>query len=740
MVYLDDLIIFSSSLQKHLKGLAQVFERLRQVNLKIHPEKTHFLQTTVVFLGYQIGEGGIKVDPGKIQAIKEYPAPRTKKEVQRFFGLANFYRQFIKNFAEIALPLNRLVRKNAIFKWDSMCQRSFDELKEQLCAEHILAFPDFEKEFVVYTDASGEALGAVLHNSDGRPVNYASRTLKDAETRYSTVEKELLAIVFATKVFRPYLLGRHFLVKTDHRPLQWLNNMSLASSRLTKFRLQLDEFDFDVEHLPGTKNAAADALSRKPIDLTLTEQQIKTVEEVRTMFTEEVSVMTRAQARAQKGKDPDMVIMSKAPAEEWRLRIDSTAKGIHKNPPEKLIGVGADVDEKELTKELTQLRQKQKVQAVVVTRNEAEGNPQIPRACVAAGVTLLVIPNIMELKEAEHRKIALREAHILPTAGHAGVTRMWKTLRRKFYWPGMFRDVVTHVKKCEACRLMKKLSTPKPPQLLTDTPGEPFVKVYLDIVGPIDPPSRRRHSYILTMKDDFSKFILAKPVRQKTAQEVTATFLKAWVLRFGMPGTIVTDQGNEFKGIMPAVLKELGVGQKTSTPYHHQTVGCLENTHKPLGEFLRIYAKDKEDWDQWLPYFVFAFNTTENVTTGYTPFELLFGRSCRRPSELTDGEVPTAPESYDDYVAKLRYALKRMYRDVQKSTLSHKLQNIRRSMGTAAPQKVESGAQVYVRRGNRKKMDPVSDGPFNVEKVEYPNVTVRTDKGLKTVHVDRLVR
>lgn len=200
LVYLDDLIVFSETVDEHIRNLKEVFERLRWAHLQVHPGKTVFLRRTVVFLGYQIDEQGIRPDPRKVQEVKDWPRPKTTKQVQQFYGLTSFYRQFIPNFAEKANCFSQLLQKGVKFEWSEECEEVFEMLKKELCSDRVLAFANFDGEFTVYTDASNYALGAVLQNQDGRPVHFASRILKAAELSYATIEKEMLAMVFAATV------------------------------------------------------------------------------------------------------------------------------------------------------------------------------------------------------------------------------------------------------------------------------------------------------------------------------------------------------------------------------------------------------------------------------------------------------------------------------------------------------------------------------------------------------------
>lgn len=264
-VYLDDIIIFSETFDEHCTRLGNVLERLRAANLKVNLEKCAFLQESVKYLGHIVTADGVKPDPEKVRAVEEYPVPRTVREVKGFLGLAGYYRRFIQGFAEMAKPLTALLKKEAMYVWGREQQNSFDQLKRSLCSAAVLIYPDFEDGFILSTDASGWAVGAVLsqvRNGQERPVAYASRQMNRAEQNYSATEKELLAVVWATKVFRCYLLGRPFRLVTDHAALQWMLSLVDPSSRLTRWALRLSEFKYTVEHKPGKKHTNADALSR----------------------------------------------------------------------------------------------------------------------------------------------------------------------------------------------------------------------------------------------------------------------------------------------------------------------------------------------------------------------------------------------------------------------------------------------------------------------------------------------
>jgi len=280
-VYLDDIVIFSSTLEEHKSRLIQVFERLRQHSLLLQPDKCNFLKRRIKFLGHCITEDGVKPDEEKIACINKYPRPNNPKEIKSFLGLIGYYRRFIPDFAKVAKPLNNLLKKDIHFEWTQDQQNAFEKLKEIITTEPILQYPDFGKEFILTTDASKIALGAVLSQGkvgQDKPIAYASRTLNSAEQHYSTTELELLSILWATDHFRPYLYGRRFRIITDHRPLKWLLSVKTPGSRLMRWRLKLEEYDYEIEYKAGRLNSNADALSRVQVNITNAESKQETSE------------------------------------------------------------------------------------------------------------------------------------------------------------------------------------------------------------------------------------------------------------------------------------------------------------------------------------------------------------------------------------------------------------------------------------------------------------------------------
>ena len=264
-IYMDDIIVFSRTEEEHTHQLRQVCACLTRANLALNVKKCRFYQEQVVFLGVTVGRDGIRPNLEKTEPILKMAPPQTKKSVQEFLGLVNFYRDFCPGLAQKAIPLYELLKKDAIFAWKEIQNDAFNDIKKMLTTSPLLHIAKRGRPFTLSTDASAHSLGAVLSQiSDEHefPIAYASRTLSEAESRYSVIEKELLAIVFAVKRFRAYLLGVKFTVFSDHNPLQYLASLKDTHGRIARWMMFLQGFSFKVQYRPGKQNGNADALTR----------------------------------------------------------------------------------------------------------------------------------------------------------------------------------------------------------------------------------------------------------------------------------------------------------------------------------------------------------------------------------------------------------------------------------------------------------------------------------------------
>jgi len=266
LVYLDDILIFSDTIQEHANRLKMVLDRIQETKFKLNLGKCTFVAREVAYLGHLVSADVVSPDASKVKAIKSFPLPRNVRDVRAFLGLAGYYQSFIQNFAALSKPLTLLTRKDTKFSWSESQNTSFEALKEALMSDSVLAHPEFDKPFILSCDASNYAISAILgqeHEGKERPLSFASRVLNRHEINYSTTHKELLAVVFGVRTHRCFLHGRKFEIITDHAALKWLVTVkNHQCARLTHWVLKLAEYEFKIIHRPGKKHINADVLSQ----------------------------------------------------------------------------------------------------------------------------------------------------------------------------------------------------------------------------------------------------------------------------------------------------------------------------------------------------------------------------------------------------------------------------------------------------------------------------------------------
>ncbi|GFS96554.1 retrovirus-related Pol polyprotein from transposon 412 [Trichonephila clavipes] len=314
LIYLDDVIIGGRTFEEHLQNIRKVLSKLSDANLKLNPSKCKFFQKEVNYLGHIISAEGVRTDPEKVSAVKNWKRPENLRELRSFLGLCTYYRKFVKGFSNIARPLHKLTESKQKFQWTKECEDSFLQLKEALTSSPILIYPQPDKPFILDTDASNESVEAVLSQEiDGqeRVVAYWSKCLSKPERNYCVTRKELLAIVKAIEHFHHYLYGQKFLLRTDHASLTWLMNFRNTEGQVARWIQRLNEYYFDIRHRKGSSHGNADALSRRPCP-----ENCRHCSRVETKYDYAIRQITTSTATP-----PDPWVTRKFEKTRWRILI-----------------------------------------------------------------------------------------------------------------------------------------------------------------------------------------------------------------------------------------------------------------------------------------------------------------------------------------------------------------------------------------------------------------------------------
>lgn len=572
LVYMDDVIVYSKSMESHIEDLKKVMNMINQAGLKLHYDKCSFGQEKVNYLGYVISNNLISTDQNKIKAINQFPLPKTMKQLKSFLGLANYYRRFIPSFSALCAPLYELTRNKKLESWSKKNIKVFEEIKKALVSPSVLCMPDFNKEFFVTTDASDYAIGAILsqkNDINAGVVSYFSRKLSDTEKKYSVFEKEALAIVSAIKEFKYYLYGRKFQVFTDHNPLCYLKNIKDMHGRVARWLMFLQEYEFQVNYKCGSKNINADALSRIEI---INNCFINNLQQTN-YFLNEVN-------------------------KDFKLKNFKKIINKHKNKYQTKRGIFS------ISKDGLIIR-------THVCKNKTYCQIYVPKSLQKE----LLIKNHDEMC-------------------HPGQYKTFDNIREYYYWPGYVYDVHNYVKACLICQKSKVYPICSS-KLQHYMPLKPFEIIQCDVVGPL-PTSEKGNRFILVITDVFSKWVEAFPLTTVTSQVYVDIIIKDIISRYGIPKQIHTDQGTNFtSNIVHEICNKLQINKTNTTSYHPQSNGIVERSNKTLKEMLIKCLKPEKNWDNYLPIVLLIYRNMYHETIHCSPSEVLFGHRSILPKDFS---------------------------------------------------------------------------------------------------------
>lgn len=701
LVYLDDVLIYSKDAHQHMKHLRIVLSLLRENQLFIKRSKCEFGLNAIKFLGCVVTDRGITIDPEKTKAITEWPVPsgtpaQCRTQLRAFLGLANFNHRWVRHFAEPAAPLNALTPDKAEWKWEPHHQQAFDELKRRLTEKPLFVHaPHPTAPYYVETDASQAATGAVLYqcpDSEIQVIAYSSRKLQPVESLYHPYEREMLGVVTALKIWRHYLLGRLFHLYTDNTAVSQFLRQPRLTPKQARWVMLLSEYDFNLYHLPGTRNVLADTLSRRPDH----SQPSQTNHEIHLQC-----------SRSLHDTANHINVLRSGPtgSSPFYEQVKSDAE----SDPEYQNVVMAAAE--------GQLRD--------FTENDdlvwyTPGPDITPRLYVPDGYA---------------RQQLLAQAHDHPTSGHLGVHKTYELLLRFYYWPRMFHTVHEYVSKCATCN-RNKTSNQKPMGHLypLPLPNHCWEEVSHDLITGL-PRTPRGHDAIVVFVDRLSKRIVLAPCSSNITAEQYANLFFTHVFRhFGLPKRLISDRDPRFTShFWQALFKRLGTSLNISTAHHPQTDGQTERANRTIEDMLRAYVSPlHNNWDEYLIPAEFAYNNSLQASTGFTPFYLTNGRHPYTPLSLAfDQARPQTQEQVPayDFFNRFHKHLSRAKDALHKAQFrqQHYANQHRHDTQFAVGDYVLLSTQhlnMHVHENSTPKLFPKYVGPFRISQVISP-VTYR---------------
>ena len=705
-----------------------------------------------LFLGRVVSAEGVSVNPENVEKVKNWPVPKSVKDVEKFLGFLNYHREHIQNYARDTSVLYKLTGSRAIFTWDEEHQKAFEFLKDRMINAPILSYPSANGVFILDTDASGSAIGAVLsqiQNDIEKVISYGSYILTPEQRRYCVTRRELLAIVRFTRQYRHYLLGRQFYIRTDHNSLTWLLRFKYIEGQLARWLEELSQFDIVLLHRSGKKHGNADGMSRIP---------------------DEVPFCDCYTA----GSDPSSLPCGgckycQLAHDQWSRFEDDVDEVVPLAVKTVAISEHGDSWLKEFTKEQLHSAQLsdpclQKLISWISTgvtpeQNDlALGSPTVKhfylnknRLLYQEGLLfymwkgsicdqkLFIVPESLKQK-------VMSLNHDLPLTGHMGIAKTITRVKQSFMWYNMAKDIEVFVKSCSLCNRNKKANVKPKAALGQYHAGSPLEPVHIDILGPFT-PSSKGNQYVLMIVDQFTKWLECFPLPQQKAEETAKCVVDGFISRFGCPLEIHTDQGKNFDGkLFASVCELLQITKTRSTPYRPCSNGQVECYNRTLLQLIRCFLSgNQKSWDEHLQQLAGAIRSTVNRSTGFTPNMMMLGREVLLPVDLMLGvDKEQLNTNSAEYVERLRKTLQKVHTLARETLLSTQMRQKRDYDLKLKIHSYEIGDLVYrldtaKKVGFSPKLQQVWKGPLVIAEVISPVLFRIIDRKKSYIlHHDRL--
>ena len=761
IIYLDDIVVYGRSFEEHLQRVEEVLQRISESGLKLKPEKCQLMQQRVTFLGHVVTPDGVLPCPDNVAKILQWQQPTTVTEVRQFLGMASYYRKFIQGYAKLASPLVRLTKKDEPFNWTSECEESFTVLKNKLAGPEIMAYPRDDAEYILDTDASDIAIGAVLSQiQDGREkvISYGSRALNKAEKNYCITDKELLALRHFVEYYRQYLMGQKFLVRTDHQALVWLFKLKEPKARIARWLEILSVYNFEVQHRPGQKHGNCDSLSRcvNPRDCTCPD-------------VDNSENLKCGPCNKCKKRMFDMKYSSEPHSVEVDTSQDMQIKDIQVEPGNPVRAVktrgqqkfpsdfkfelwGAGSGNRPAHSDIILLSPAVRHCWHIFGSLDIHQGVLMKRAYdknIQSCFWQLVTPERL-------RKDVMSSSHDNLLGGHLGRKKTQYKINRNFYWYNMKEDTSVYVASCLQCQMNKTPPRNPKAQLGNMKVSAPLDRLSTDILGPL-PTTIRGNKYILTVTDHFTNWVEVMPIADQTAVTVARAIYNAVISRLGCPATIHSDQGRNYESsIFHELCKLLQIKKTRSSPRHPQGNGKSERFNRCILSMIKCYIlDDKAEWDLHLQCIAAAYRSSMHESTGMTPNLMMLGREVCLPVDIifkTSAPSDHQPVNHGEYVGKLREKLQRAHSIARQKTKTS-IERQRHYYNINKKQmSYKVGEKVLYLHESPGKLDAVYKGPCTISKklsdltygikmredVDIPCRRQKTTYLYKVVHHDKL--
>ena len=716
MSYLDDIILHTDCLEKHVEELDKVLEMHETAGIKLVPSKTHLFEEEVDYLGFRVGKDGIKMKQDYVQKILDWPSPKSVKELRSWLGFCGYYRTFIKRYSYYTNEMNSM-RSNKKFEWTTTMEKKFQKLKEKFQEMPIRSYPQFAEDsspFELTTDWSKNNLSAILsqkQEGSERLIAVFGRKTTAGESNYPPWKGELSAVIYGMRKAEHILRYKPFIVNTDASALVHLRSLKSLTGILARWMQELQTYDFEVKHRRGVDNSNADGVSRSN----------HLPEEEEEPEWNDTAMVNEIQEEV---KDLDREALLNAQREDSDLcKVRTWLQG---GKPTK--------------EEMKDFSETLKIYAQQEITEEPDGMLiRSVRSNVAPGNQrkTILIPE-------RYKDAVFYWSHQHPSAGHFGIQASILRAQYKFYYPGMVEDIKRKSKMCAPCLAKARLKT-KDCVYKPRKSGFPGERLNIDLVGPL-PKTRNGNKYILTIEDSFSRFVQAIPIKTKEAIHVAEALVEHHICVFGCPLEILSDQGKEFVNKTWAELCQRLEIKKKETPPYNPNSNPVERFHRTLNAIFRTFL-DREDpgWERYLPMACMAYNSKVHSATGQTPFVAWMGREARLPIDLV---VPTPNqrfETVEEHVQEVMMRFQKMYQSMKEQNEAMFRRNAKLYSGNFHNYQVGDRVLYYTSRKVKNKPLKLTSGwlgPYKLTKQlsEVLWVLVPADKegSEVTVHVTRI--